>query len=143
MLRAEGHAIESTLREIAADQKQQQTEERVFWARQVGTARGLNWITGLGALVGIVGLIFVGLSLRVTQQAAEDGSAAARAATGQAKTLADQEIRQLRAYLYVETEKLNDQKIVRYNAANSTIGISLRVSNAGTARRKSQTSTPR
>jgi hypothetical protein len=61
-----------------------QTAERDFWTRQLRAARGLNWITGIAAVTGIIGLFFIALSLRVTKNAADDGAIAANAARDQA-----------------------------------------------------------
>jgi hypothetical protein len=52
--------------------KTHQTHERTFWESQLHVARRLNLITGIGSGVTIIGLVFVGLSFRVSKQAAED-----------------------------------------------------------------------
>jgi len=107
MLSAEWAAIQATIREIHSSEKQHQAAERNIWAAQLRAARGLNRVTGIGAAVGILGLVFVALSLRVTQKAAEDGAIAARAAERQARILADQEVRGLRAYVFPEVSVEN------------------------------------
>jgi hypothetical protein len=66
-----------------AQLKTHQTHERTFWESQLHVARRLNLITGIGtgvALISLVGaisgLLFVGLSFRVSKQAAEDAELA-------------------------------------------------------------------
>jgi hypothetical protein len=72
MLRAEWTAIQATIREIHESEKQHQAAERDLWKAQHRTAKGLNWITAIGAGVGFVGLLFVGGSLVVAIRAAND-----------------------------------------------------------------------
>jgi hypothetical protein len=76
--------IETALREKAARQQQHQTNEQIFWTRQIRAARGLNWVTLVGALVGIAGLYFIWASLNVAVTAAKDSRIAADAARDQA-----------------------------------------------------------
>jgi hypothetical protein len=60
------------MRDIAAQQKRHQTQEHEFWSRQIRAAHWLNWITAIGATVGLIGLAFIGLSLRVAERTADD-----------------------------------------------------------------------
>jgi len=46
-----------------ATEEQHRSDERIFWERQIGIGRTLNWITGAGAAAAIVGLIFVLIGL--------------------------------------------------------------------------------
>jgi hypothetical protein len=79
-----------------------------FEATQLRTAKRLNLITAIGAAVGVLGLGGVVASLIITKQAADDGAAAARAATRQAELMEITAKRQLRAYLFVSATSIDD-----------------------------------
>jgi hypothetical protein len=76
--------IEAATGEAVSNDVNHQAAEREFWNNQLSAARWLNLVTGAGATAGVVGLIFVGLSLVVARQAADDGEVAAHAAAQQA-----------------------------------------------------------
>jgi hypothetical protein len=69
--------------EVVADTKHHQIAERDFWVKQIRIAKWLNWITAVGAVAGVIVLLFVWQSLRVAKRAADDGAIAARAARDQ------------------------------------------------------------
>jgi hypothetical protein len=75
---------ELLLAEIVAEVEHHQTAERDFRTKQLRAARCLNWITGIAAVTGICGLVFIALSLWVAKNAADDGAIAANAARDQA-----------------------------------------------------------
>ena len=80
MLRAEWATFQSSIREIHRSEERHQAAERDAWARQIRAAHGLNWITAIGAIVGIFGLVFVGFNLVIAKQAADDAHSALVAA---------------------------------------------------------------
>ena len=80
----EADVLRATLREITSQEEHHRAAEHDFWSRQIRAAHGLNWITGIGAAVGFVGLLFVGGSLIVAIWAANDAQVAADAAGRQA-----------------------------------------------------------
>jgi hypothetical protein len=98
MLRAEWVALQTLIREIHRSEEQHQRAERDLGAAQLRTAKGLNWVTAVGAIFAFLGLLGVTASLIIARQAAEDGRIAANAARDQAKVLGDQEGKQLRGY---------------------------------------------
>src|SRR6266581_1147111 len=109
MLRAEWAAFQALIREIHRSEEEHQAAERELGNAQLRTAKGLNWVTAIGAAVGLLGLLGVIASLAITKKTAEDGAIVARAAESQARILADQEVRQLRAYVFpdVSIENVN------------------------------------
>jgi hypothetical protein len=84
ILHAEQAAIHTTLREISAREENHQAGERGFWERQIRAAHRLNWITGVGAAVGVLGLFFVFGSFVLAIRASHDAETAAKAAGRQA-----------------------------------------------------------
>jgi hypothetical protein len=56
------------------EENQHRAYERDFWRRQIGVAKWLNGITACAAVVGIIGLIFVYLSLGETKRAGDIAS---------------------------------------------------------------------
>src|SRR5213595_691588 len=53
--RTEWTAIQAAIREIHASEEQHQAAERNIWAAQIRAANRLNWITAIGAIVGLLG----------------------------------------------------------------------------------------
>jgi hypothetical protein len=72
MLRAEWTALQTLIREIHRSEEQHQATQRDLGVAQLRTAQGLNWVTGIGAAVGVVGLLIVGGSLIVAIRSAND-----------------------------------------------------------------------
>jgi hypothetical protein len=61
--------IASLVAEIQSEHKQQNTRERTFWGRQIRVSSWLNWVTGVGAAVGLFGLYFLYRSVVGADQA--------------------------------------------------------------------------
>jgi hypothetical protein len=99
MLRAEWATFQTLIREIHRSEEQHQRAERDLGAAQLRAAKGLNWVTAIGATLSFLALLGVIASVIIAKRAADDGRIAAEAARSQAFTLADTEQRQLRAYL--------------------------------------------
>jgi hypothetical protein len=49
--------------QIAAQDKEHQSKEREFWRKQIGIARGLNWITGIGSAIALGAFVVLICSL--------------------------------------------------------------------------------
>jgi hypothetical protein len=49
VLRPEWAALQAAIREIHRSEEEHQANERNIWATQLRTAKGLNWITAIGA----------------------------------------------------------------------------------------------
>jgi hypothetical protein len=72
VLYAEWAAFQSLIGEIHKSEKEHQAAERNLGAAQNRTAKSLNWITGIGTAVGLVGSIGVIGSLIIAKGAADD-----------------------------------------------------------------------
>jgi hypothetical protein len=72
MLRAEWAALQTLIREIHRSEEKHQAAERNILAAQLSTAKGLNWITVIGAIVGVLGLMGVAASIIIAKRAADD-----------------------------------------------------------------------
>jgi hypothetical protein len=76
----------SSLIQPATEEYRHNTEERSFWERQIRVARGLNWITGVGAVVGVLGLIFIYAGLQESRRSNIDANRAWISPTGMSAT---------------------------------------------------------
>jgi hypothetical protein len=85
MLRAEWAALQTLVREIHRSEEEHQRAERDLGAAQLRTAKGLNWITAIGAILSFLGLLGVIMSIIIAKKAAEDSAIAAGAARQQAE----------------------------------------------------------
>jgi hypothetical protein len=80
MLRAEWAALQTLIQEIHRSEEQHQHAERDLGAAQLRTAKGLNWVTAIGAGVSVLALLAIGASVIIAKQAADDGRRAVVAA---------------------------------------------------------------
>jgi hypothetical protein len=80
LLKAEWSAPQTLVREMHENEKQHQAAENKTWAAQLRAAKGLNRITGIGAIAGLLGLMGVAASVIIAKRAADDGHTAADAA---------------------------------------------------------------
>lgn len=66
-------------RQRASDRRLQQlrdAEERAFWRRQIGVAKALNWVTGVGAILSLLTMGILWFTLRDSQIATEEADRA-------------------------------------------------------------------
>ena len=119
-------SLESLSRQMHEYYETHKSEERVFWSRQVGTAKVLNYVTGVGAAVGFAGLVFIGISLGIANRSAHDGKIAAQAAAAQAAVTEKSVILSQRARIAVSGAGLNSTI-----AIGQPIRIALSLANTG------------
>ena len=50
------------------DEQQRDIAERSYWQRQIGVAKWSNILTAIGSVIGLIGLLFVGLTLKEARE---------------------------------------------------------------------------
>jgi hypothetical protein len=68
--------LEAVSAQVPSPEEQHRSYERNYWGRQIGVAIGLNWISGIAAVVGIFGLILVVCGLRESRRATVEANRA-------------------------------------------------------------------
>jgi hypothetical protein len=136
MLHTEWAAIQAAIREIHTSEKRHQTSERHILAAQIRAANRLNWITGIGAFISVLGLIFVGLSLLIAKRAADDARIVAYAAKDQAsaaqiqsRVAIDEQRRSHRPWIDLRGIEIDEP--LNFTSETATLSIKAIVKNIG------------
>jgi hypothetical protein len=138
MLHAEWAALQALIREIHRSEEQHQRAERELGAAQLRTAKGLNRITVIGAILSFLGFLGIVGSIIIAKRASDDARITAYAARDQAgaaqiqaSVALDEQRRSHRPWIDLLKVEIDESLAFTDHAA--TLSIKATLKNVGTS----------